>query len=64
MPEQGHGRNRLHTHFQVLKLFKVVVVYDISMAFRCPVLVPDSQCERCLHNIGPSTRGSSLGLEM
>ena len=28
--------------FQVLKLFQVVCFNEISMAFRCPVLVPDT----------------------
>ena len=28
--------------FQVLKLFQVVCFNDISMAFRCPVLAPDT----------------------
>ena len=41
-PEQGRGRMGYIPIFQVLKLFQVVCFNDISMAFRCPVLVPDT----------------------
>ena len=39
--EQGHGRMGYVPIFQVLKLFQVVFLNDISMAFRCPVLTPE-----------------------
>ena len=29
-------------NFQVMKMFQVVCFSDISMIFRCPVLVPDT----------------------
>ena len=41
-PEQGQGRMGYVPIFQVLKLFQVVCFNDISMAFRCPVLAPDT----------------------
>ena len=41
-PEQGQGRMGYVAIFQVLKLFQVVGFNDISMAFRCPVLAPDT----------------------
>ena len=40
--EQGQGRMGYEPIFQVLKLFQVVCFNDISMAFRCPVLAPDT----------------------
>ena len=40
--EQGQGRMGYVPIFQVLKLFQVVCFNDISMAFRCPVLVQDT----------------------
>ena len=51
--EQGQGRMGGVPIYQVLKLFQVVCFNCISMASRCPVLVPDtaspsrrdSQCE-------------------
>ena len=55
-PEQGQGRMWYAPIIQVLTLFQVVCFNGISMAFRCPVLVPPrySQRERFLHNIRPS----------
>ena len=41
-PEQGQERMGYIPIFQVLKLFQVVCFNDISMAFRCPVLAPDT----------------------
>ena len=45
-PEQRHGPEQKRMAyipiFQVLKLFQVVCFNNISMAFRCPVLVPDT----------------------
>ena len=41
-PEQGQGRMGYVPIFQVLKLFQVVCFNDISMAFRCSVLAPDT----------------------
>ena len=41
-PEQGQGRMGYVPIFQDLNLFQVVCFNDISMAFRCPVLVPDT----------------------
>ena len=41
-PEQGQGRMGHVPIFQVLKLFQVVCFHDISMAFWCPVLAPDT----------------------
>ena len=41
-PEQGQGRMDYVPIFQVLKLFQVVYFNCISVAFRCPVLVPDT----------------------
>ena len=38
-PEQGHERMCYVHIFQVVKLFRVVCFNDISVAFRCPVLV-------------------------
>ena len=38
----GTGKNRLCAHFQVLKPFQVVCFNYISIAVRCPVLVPDT----------------------
>ena len=54
-PEQGQWRIGYIPIFQLLKLFQVVCFNDISVAFRCPVLVPPrySQRERFLHNIRP-----------
>ena len=40
--EQGQGRIGYVLIFQVLKLFQVVCFDDTSMAFRCPVLDPDT----------------------
>ena len=41
-PEQGQGRIGYVPIFQVLKLFQVVSFNCISIAFRCPVPVPDT----------------------
>ena len=41
-PDQGQGRIGYVPIFQVLKLLQVVCLNDISMAFGCPVLVPDT----------------------
>ena len=41
-PEQGQERMLYVPIFQVLKLFQLVCFNDISMAFRCPVLAPDT----------------------
>ena len=41
-PEQRQGRMGYVPIFQVLKLFQVVCFNDISMAFWCPVLAPDT----------------------
>ena len=41
-PEQGQGRMGYLPIFQVLKLFQAVCFNCISMALRCPVLVPDT----------------------
>ena len=41
-PKQEQGRKGYVPIFQVLRLFQVVCFNDISMAFRCPVLVPDT----------------------
>ena len=41
-PEQGKGRMGYVPIFKVLKQFQVVCFNDISMAFRCPVLAPDT----------------------
>ena len=41
-PEQEQGRMGYVPIFQVLKLFQVVCFNCISMAFRCPVVVPDT----------------------
>ena len=38
----GIGRMGYVPIFQILKLFPVVCFNDISMAFRCPVLAPDT----------------------
>ena len=40
--EQGQGRMAYVPIFQVLKLFQVMCFNCISMAFRCPVLAPDT----------------------
>ena len=41
-PGQGQGRMGYVPIFQILKLSQVVCCNDISMAFRCPVLAPDT----------------------
>ena len=41
-PEREQGRIGYVPIFQVLKLFHVVGFNNISMAFRCPVLAPDT----------------------
>ena len=38
-------------HFQILKLLQVVRFNDISMAFRCPVQVPDTASVNSLYII-------------
>ena len=52
-PEQGQGPKQEQRRkgyvpiFQVLRLFQAVCFNDISMAFRCPVLVPDTASVNC-----------------
>ena len=50
-PEQGQGRMGYVPIFQVLKLLQVVCFNDISMAFRFPVLAPDTASVNCFYII-------------